>query len=328
MLSFEAALSKRIASLSEEKYDEEMKQNKSIGARLKKGAKEFGYFISSKQFLKNAGFAIGGLLLVLFLLIKWLDFYTLHGESIEVPDLKEFNFEQARQRLAERDLDCKIIDSLYYPGKAPLQIIEQTPQAGARVKESRTIYLVVNSSQPPNVALHYRDLIGLNLSDVMEYLETMGFKIGEKRYIEGRGQNTVARIRVGERLVFREMNPTRGEKVPEKPVRLPKGTVIDLDVYEGSDAKPAEVPDLLCANFEQAQLIVKTHYFNIGTIHVDANVTDTIYAIVRQQRPMPGSMGNKGETVDLWLSEVMPEGCEGNPLTDDETLGEPTGQPD
>lgn len=294
-----------------------MKQNKNSRGRIIQAFKEVGYFLSSKQFLKNAGLAIVGLALALFLLIKGLDIYTLHGESIEVPDLKEFNFEQAKQRLAERDLDCKIIDSLYYPDKAPMQVIEQEPKAGARVKESRTIYLVVNSSQPPKVVLHYRDIIGLNLSSVTEYLETMGFKIGEKKYIEGKGLNTIARVRVDERLVFREMNPNKGEQVPEKGVPLPKGTTIDLDIYEGSDAKPAEVPELLCANFEQAQLIVKTHYFNIGTIHVDPNVTDTMYAIVRQQRPMPGTIGNKGETVDLWLTEIMPEACEGNPLTDD-----------
>lgn len=303
-----------------------MKQKKSIKQRIVKGFKETFYFLSSKQFLKNAGFAIGGLALTLFLLIKGLDIYTLHGESIEVPDLKEFNYEQARQRLAERDLDCKIIDSLYYPDKAPMQVIEQEPKAGARVKESRTIYLVVNSSQPPKVVLYYRDLIGLDLYAVTEYLETMGFEIGERNYIEGKGENTVARLRVGEQLVFREMNPLKGEQIPEKGVPLPKGTTINLDVYEGSDAKPAEVPDLLCANFEQAQLIVKTHYFNIGTIRVDPNVTDTMYAIVRQQRPMPGTIGNKGETVDLWLTEVMPEACEGNPLTDD--MGEESLPPD
>ena len=44
-------------------------------------------FLKSKSFLKHLAFAVIAVIVLCFLMLKWLKFSTNHGEFVEVPSL-------------------------------------------------------------------------------------------------------------------------------------------------------------------------------------------------------------------------------------------------
>ena len=50
--------------------------------------KMFFQFLKSKDFFKHLGIAILTIGIVLFIIFKWLNVYTRHGETVTIPDLK------------------------------------------------------------------------------------------------------------------------------------------------------------------------------------------------------------------------------------------------
>ena len=92
---------------------------------IKKFWKEtFGGFV-----LKNVLIAI-----VIFVALVWLsligvDFYTHHGESEVIPDLRGQYVEEAEVTLAKQGLYPQVIDSVYVRDKKLGTIIDQIPPA-------------------------------------------------------------------------------------------------------------------------------------------------------------------------------------------------------
>ena len=278
--------------------------------RIKAFFIEVYYFLTSRVFWIYFG-AILAATAVLVLFLFWLlRSYTLHGESVAVPDVKGKSLVDAQKLLEPRGLRYVVSDSLYDKELKPGTILDQIPLPNAKVKESRTIYLVVNRSVAPSVPISYSDLIGRPLKEVERRLTALGLVVGKKEYTEGRAQNTVAMARIGRQILFREADPSRGEKRPTQPQKVPQGTVIDLVLYKGNDAEAKEVPDLVCKTFGKAEGIIKMNKFLVGQIHLDAGITDTLKAYVRQQDPPSYMLTPMGSGISLWLTPNKPKACE------------------
>ena len=69
----------------------------------------------------------------------WLGVYTHHGEEIVVPDLRQKSFSDAQHILRELGLDVTVSDTGYVKTLAPDCILEQTPEAGSKVKTGRMV---------------------------------------------------------------------------------------------------------------------------------------------------------------------------------------------
>lgn len=78
-----------------------------------------------------------------WLTFDWLDSYTRHGESVEVPAVIGVDTEEAVRQIEECGLKVMIIDSLYI-GK-PGTVLEQLPEGNLPVKEGRIVYLTVSA---------------------------------------------------------------------------------------------------------------------------------------------------------------------------------------
>jgi hypothetical protein len=120
-------------------------------------------FLKSKSFLKQIGLAVVILIALTFVLLKWLNFRTNHGEEIQVPDLTKLTVVQAKQMLEDLDLDYQINDTLNYNKEfPPNSIVEQDPTPNSKVKSGRKIYLKLNAATyemveiPAVVDLTYR----------------------------------------------------------------------------------------------------------------------------------------------------------------------------
>ncbi len=147
-------------------------------------ANEFFKKIMSKKLWANLG-AMLLTVIVLCLCVKFgLDFYTHHGEEIEVPNIKHKLFSDAEQLLANRGLEIEVTDTGYVRSLPPDCILEQVIVPGTKVKRGRVIYVIINSNHSPMLAIP--DLIDNNsYREAKANLVAMGFKVGPPQYVAG-----------------------------------------------------------------------------------------------------------------------------------------------
>jgi len=177
-------------------------------------------FLKSKVFFKQLAIAVIAVVVLCFLLLKWLDVTTNNGEFITVPDLKGKSLKTVQIELEDKDLVMQVQDSANYNPKYPKHsVIEQDPLAGAQVKENRKIYLTLNPSGYRKVAVP--DIMRSTFRQAKPTLEALGFKVGEKTYIDNIGKDVVLGIK------FKGKNIKTGFK-------LPYTSVIDLVLGNGN----------------------------------------------------------------------------------------------
>lgn len=85
-----------------------------------------------------------------YLALLWVDSYTNHGETCEVPDVCGVQLDEAVSALGAEKLGYTIIERRYEENAAEDEVIMQHPLQGSLVKEGRKIGLVVNTSVKPN----------------------------------------------------------------------------------------------------------------------------------------------------------------------------------
>lgn len=110
--------------------------------------------------------------------------YTRHGEGIKVPDLYGTDFKKALVMLEEKGLTIIVNDSGYNKRMPANCILTQTPAAGNHVKEGRTIFVTVNSTASPSVAIP--DLIdNSSYREAQARLTAIGFRLLPPKRIDG-----------------------------------------------------------------------------------------------------------------------------------------------
>jgi beta-lactam-binding protein with PASTA domain len=182
----------------------------------------FGY-LRSKEFLRTVILVVAVSLILLFALGKWLNYHTRHDERIAVPSLEKLSLEETERKLSEVNLRYVIIDSASYNPKYPAKsVIEQNPAAGEYVKENRKIYLTLNPSDYKKVSVP--NVLDKTKREVVTQLKSVGFRLGEERYIPDLGKDVVRGMEVN----GKEIKPG---------ARLPKNTVIDLVLGDGLEER-------------------------------------------------------------------------------------------
>lgn len=151
-------------------------------------------FIFSKKFLLQLVIAAGVLVVLAFGYLFWLDYYTGHDEEVAVPDLRRLSLSEADKVLSEHDLRRELIDSAAYnPDYPPQSVIEQTPQAGMKVKENRKIYLKLNPSDYRKVEVPA--LVDRTKRQAIPTLKALGFEIGDITYKPSIAKDLVLEMR-------------------------------------------------------------------------------------------------------------------------------------
>jgi beta-lactam-binding protein with PASTA domain len=269
-------------------------------------------FLSTPHVYKNLGMMLGIFLIFsIIIFYLFLPGYTRHGEEVKIIEVNNLSVEQAKKTLKALRLKMVVADSTYMPNKTLGIIVDQSPAPGSMVKPNRTVYVTVNASQPPKVGIHYDHIITQHLDQVSRKLKSMDIKIGKLKYIPGKGENTIRSMSMNGRLIFKEVDPRKGENKPSDLQFIPRGSTVDLELYKGEDAEPKEVPDLLCSTYEEAMLLILGNEFYIGTVHVAASAkNDTLGAYIVKQSPRPGTEASMGTGIDIWLERKRPEECE------------------
>jgi len=139
-------------------YDEQKQTEKTI----------FGNHI-----LKNLLIIIAcGILLILLALLS-LNIYTRHGQNIVVPSLEGLQINEANTILQAKGLHAEIVDSIYQRNAVPGAIIDQTPKAGNKVKQGRSIYITIYSRTPQQVSVP--GLVDYSTRQAVALLNSLGF---------------------------------------------------------------------------------------------------------------------------------------------------------
>ncbi len=177
--------------------------------------KGFFSFLKSKQFFIHFGLATITIIITLWVLVKMLNSYTQHGESVEVPDFKGKTIAELNGFIDGKDVRYVIIDSIYAPKEKPGLVIRQDPETKTQVKRNRIIYLYVTGMLPPQMLMP--KLIDRSERQAILMLESYGFKIGKITQVAGDCNGCV----LGQFIKGKAVEPGTNVK---------KGTVIDLTI--------------------------------------------------------------------------------------------------
>ena len=134
-----------------------------------------------------------------------IDVYTHHGEKITVPNVVHKSYADAEHILESLGLEVQISDTGYVKTLPPDCILEQSVKAGSIVKSGRIVYLVINASSTPTIAIP--DVIdNSSYREARAKLTAMGFRVSEPQLVPGE-KDWVYGIKV------RGRNVTNGQRV-------------------------------------------------------------------------------------------------------------------
>lgn len=159
----------------------------------------FVKFLTSKVFLKQLVLAVVAIVVISFLMLKWLKISTNHGEFVIVPDLKGKSLETVNIELKDHHLAMEIQDSANYnPNYPKYSVIEQKPAAGEQVKENRKIYLILNPSGYRKVEVP--NILKRTFRQAKPQLEALEFEIGKITYKDAIGEGVMSMSHNGKPL--------------------------------------------------------------------------------------------------------------------------------
>jgi beta-lactam-binding protein with PASTA domain len=214
--------------------------------------------------------------------------YTNHGETVSVPDLSGYTFEEGVEILESSGLQYQVsIDSTFSSEELPLAILKQIPEATSQVKSGRRVYLTLNARNAP--MLKMPNLKNTILKNAQEILSNMGLERGEIIYIPDIGINVV----LGQRY--------QGIEIREG-AEIPKGSRIDLYVGDGLGNQILIVPSLIGMDEIDAEFLILGSSLRVGQKYILEN--DSVApGKVFKQSPTSGMQVKTGEPIEIWVSK-------------------------
>jgi beta-lactam-binding protein with PASTA domain len=187
---------------------------------------DFIRFLFTKKFLKHLLLATGIFIILLWITLQFLSWYTHHNDYLIVPDFRSQNLNELKVNEAYKNYQFSVIDSLFDPDKPKGSVLTQDPFPGSKVKKDRTIYLTTTSFVPEKTTMP--DLRDLTLRQAQTMIETAGLKLGKLQYIRSFDEDAV-------------QNQFYKGRVIRPGTSLDKGSVITLTVGMGAKANEMDV---------------------------------------------------------------------------------------
>jgi eukaryotic-like serine/threonine-protein kinase len=250
-------------------------------------------FVVSRAFLRQLLYGAVFFVLMFFILKWFLSSVTNHGASIVVPDLKGMKLAEVSDYLAEVELSYMVIDSVFNE-KERGTVLDQLPKAGSRVKESRIIFLTVNSLNPPMKSINVR--LGESQRIAKTKLEILGIPYD----VEFRAD--ICNDCVLD-MIYKGKSIKTGDLVK-------RGDRIKLILGMQSNEKVL-VPNVVGMTEDSASAAIRFSSLTSGVFLYDntiITVEDTLNARVVKQRPPASEEPDvlMGTPIDLWFSKQEP----------------------
>jgi beta-lactam-binding protein with PASTA domain len=255
--------------------------------------------LKEKRLWKNIGFQIVIFIFILIVLYFRLSHYTYHGKSTLVPDFSGKTLAQAMHEADLHELKAVLSDSVHFQDKPKGMIVSQYPEANAKVKPERTIYLVVNGYDNENIPMP--DLRGISLRQAYSDAELFGIKVGRLTYVPD--------------ISTTVLEQQYKNKVIEPQTLIPKGSSIDLVIGKGESNEKTSVICIIGKSVQEAKSLLALSSLNIGVVVADKTVvtaSDSAKAVIWKQSPTCNynSGINLGSYIDVWVTldkDLVPE---------------------
>lgn len=281
-------------------------QPKSTGEYLKERAlyllKEVWYFLKSPIFLRNF-IGIMAMLTAAFLVTKWsLNWYTRHGESIQVPDYVGMDMRDAARKAEKQNFKLVAIDSFFDSSKRPNTIYQQEPKPMQRAKEGRTIYVSKYRAQADSVLLPSLVSAGYNYDQYTLKLRRLDVKasIKERVFDSKQEENSILHFYFNGRKITDELL-RRGVKVP-------KGSSLEFVITERI-TNQVPLPDLICKRYDEASFLLSSSSLVLGRVIGGTGNESSAYIYKQEPEYLPGQMIEKGSSISIYLTLTRPDGC-------------------
>lgn len=131
-------------------------------------------FYRRHPFLSNLLIVAASGLILLWLVLLFLDFWTMHGATAVVPQVKQKSYAEAESILSANKLGIEISDSIYDRSIPPGTVVESWPKAGAIVKEGRQVYVTITAFSPKQVTISMPLTGNVSSRQAMSYLRGIG----------------------------------------------------------------------------------------------------------------------------------------------------------
>ena len=209
---------------------------------------------------------------------------------IPVPAFNDLTVEEAHAVARHAHLTVVVTDSLYDDAAKPGVVLEQSPVAGAHVKENRLIHLIINAHNPEKVV--FPNLQNAAYRQTLQTLTSRGFKIGHIEYAPSEFHNLVLDLKHdGKNIIPGSL--------------LTKGAVIDIVLGSGNGRNTVVLPQLTGKNLQEALDILRKSYLNLGEVLPDASIkskNDAYSAVIYEQDPLGETTVEGGTYVNLHIT--------------------------
>lgn len=191
--------------------------------------KEFYQRITGRYLWGNLLAMLLTLVVVIVGVFVFLNFYTHHGETIAVPNLRGQRTEVAMRKLEALGMRGEVVDTGYNPRELADVILDQDLEPGYQVKVNRLIRLTVNAASPRPVTLP--DIAdNCSLREAKMRLEILGFRFTPIRRIRGDLDWVYA-------VEARGKEVRKGDKLNVNiPLTLVVGDGTEDEVFNGNDS--------------------------------------------------------------------------------------------
>ncbi len=215
----------------------------------------------------------------LFWAISYLPQLIFPAE-VTVPDISGLTVDEARIALEKRGLKLAVDKEVENAEIPAGRIIRQDPAANRRVKEGRTIWVVVSSG--PRLA-QVPDVVGLHVDEAKELIVEAGLRVGME-------------TPVFEPTVLQEYVVSQS---PQSGTFLEAGLAVDLMVSMADTERPfVVVPNLKGQPLEEAKASIRRLGLAIGNVWSDSDPTQAAWAIIAH-KPSAGEWVPQGSAVDF-----------------------------
>lgn len=253
-------------------------------------------FITHRPLWVNVLVGIAIALILFFIFIFSLNWFTHHDEAMAVPQVTGKSLEDARSLLEKKGFEVEIQDSIYWDTAKPMQVLKQVPEPDELVKVNRTVYLTINRSVPPMVEMP--NLIGYGYRSAEMVLKNANLRVGDTSFKADFAKNAVLEQRYNGNPI------TAGTKI-----RM--GSRISLVLGDGVGDKQFVVPSLVGMTYGQAKSLLEAHGLGFGAV-IAQDIDDTASAYIYDQRPRRFDDEKRfryirpGQLMDVWLQRDKP----------------------
>jgi len=234
--------------------------------------------------------------ILFFVFIFSLNWFTHHDQSKTVPQVMGKSFEAAKEILEKAGFEVELQDSIYVDTTKPMQVLKQVPEADEIVKVNRTVYLTINRAIPPLIEMP--NIVGSSYRSAEMALKNSNLRAGDTTFKSDFAKNAV-------------LEQWYKGSIIKPGTKIRMGSTIDMVLGDGVGDRQFVVPSLIGMTYAQAKSLLEAHGLAFGA-KVAPGISDTLNAYIVKQSPERFDEEKKfryirsGQLIDIWLQVEKP----------------------